>query len=72
MKKTYDIEVDCANCANKMEMAAQKTEGVKTALVNYMMQKLQIEFEDSTDEKEVMKLVAKNCKKIDDDLEIFF
>ena len=36
MKKTYKIDVDCANCANKMEEAANKTEGVKKAVVNFM------------------------------------
>ena len=37
MKKTYKIEVDCANCANKMEEAAKNTAGVKDATVNFMM-----------------------------------
>ena len=36
MKKTYSIEVDCANCANLMEEAAGKTEGVTSAVVNFM------------------------------------
>ena len=36
MKKTYKIEVDCANCANKMEEAANRTNGVKQATVNFM------------------------------------
>ena len=44
MKKTYKIEVDCANCANKMEEAAQKTEGVKNATVNFMTLKMIVEF----------------------------
>ena len=38
MKKTYQIEVDCANCANLMEEAANKTEGVASATVNFMTQ----------------------------------
>lgn len=71
MKKTYKIEVDCANCANKMELAAQKTEGVKDASVNFMMQKINIEFEEGADIKATMKQVQKNCKKIDDDFEIY-
>ena len=45
MKKTYKIDVDCANCANKMEAAAQKTPGVKNATVNFMMLKMNVEFE---------------------------
>ncbi|MBO6178381.1 MAG: cation transporter [Selenomonadaceae bacterium] len=72
MKKTYKIEVDCANCANEMEEAANKTEGVKSAAVNFMTLKMMVEFEDNTDEKEVMKRVLANCKKVEDDCEIYF
>lgn len=71
MKKIYKIEVDCANCANKMEQATKETKGVANAVVNFMMQKLEVEFEDDADMKAVMKDVVKNCKKVDDDLEIF-
>lgn len=67
MKKTYKIEVDCANCANKMEDAAKKTEGVKDAVVNFMLQKMIVEFEEGQDAKEVMKQVVKNCKKVTSD-----
>ena len=45
MKKSYKIEVDCANCAQKMEDAAKKTEGVKDAVVNFMALKMTVEFE---------------------------
>lgn len=72
MKKTYKIEVDCANCANKMEVATQKTEGVKEATVNFMTQKMIVEFEDGVEPKTVMKEVLKNCKKVEDDCEIYF
>ena len=72
MKKTYKIEVDCANCANKMEEAAKRTAGVKDATVNFMMLKMNVEFEDGQDPKAVMKEVLKNCKKVEDDCEIFF
>lgn len=71
MKKTYKIDVDCANCANKMEEAAKKTEGVKNATVNFMMLKMIVEFEEDQDPKTVMKEVLKNCKKVEDDCEIF-
>ncbi len=71
MKKTYKIEVDCANCANKMETAAKKTEGVKDAVVNFMTLKMSVEFEDGYDPKEVMQRVLKNCKKVEDDCEIY-
>lgn len=71
MKKTYKIDVDCANCANKMELAAQRTEGVKNATVNFMTLKMQVEFQEGQDPKSVMEQVRKNCKKIEDDCEIF-
>ena len=71
MKKTYKIEVDCANCANKMEEAAQKTAGVKDAAVNFMTLKMSVEFEDGADPKAVMREVLKNCKKVEDDCEIY-
>lgn len=72
MKKTYKIDVDCANCANKMEEAANKTEGVKKAVVNFMTLKMNVEFEDGVDPKAVMEDVLKNCKIVEDDCEIFF
>ena len=72
MKKTYDIEVDCPNCANKMQDAANNTAGVKEAIVNFMALKMQVEFEEGADEKSVMKEVLKNCKVVEDDCEIFF
>lgn len=71
MKKTYKIEVDCANCANKMEEAAKRTEGVKNAVVNFMTLKMNVEFQEGYEAKEVMKDVLKNCKKVEDDCEIF-
>ena len=71
MKKTYKIDVDCANCANKMEEAAKKTAGVADAVVNFMALKMIVEFEDGADVKAVMQDVLANCKKVDDDFEIF-
>lgn len=72
MKKTYMIDVDCAYCANKMEQAAKETAGVKDAVVNFMALKMTVEFEDGADVKAVMKDVLKNCKRVEDDCEIFF
>ena len=71
MKKSYKIEVDCANCANKMEDAAKRTAGVKDASVNFMMLKMNVEFEDGQNPKDVMKEVLKNCKKVENDCEIY-
>ena len=71
MKKTYKIEVDCVNCANKMEEAAKNTAGVKNANVNFMTLKMSVEFEEGQDPKAVMQDVLKNCKKVEDDCEIY-
>lgn len=70
MTKAYKIEVDCANCANLMENAASKTDGVKSASVNFIMQKMTVEFEDGADERKVMKRVVKACRKVEPDCEI--
>lgn len=71
MKKSYKIDVDCANCANKMEQAAKDTAGVKDAVVNFMTLKMNVEFEDGADAKAVMAEVLKNCKRVESDCEIF-
>ena len=71
MKKTYRIDVDCANCANKMEDAARKTDGVADCTVNFMTLKMHVEFADGHDPKTVMEQVRRNCKKVEDDCEIF-
>ncbi len=71
MKKTYKIDVDCANCANKMEEAARNTNGVKDAVVNFMTLKMKVEFEDDADKDKVMQEVLKNCKKVESDCKIY-
>ena len=71
MKKSYKIDVDCANCANKMEEAARNTAGVKEAVVNFMTLKMSVEFEDGADPKAVMQEVRRNCKRVEDDCEVF-
>ena len=70
MKKTYEIEVDCANCANLMEDVAKKTAGVKDSAVKFMSQNILVEFEDGQNEKAVMKEVLKACRKVEPDCEI--
>lgn len=71
VKDTYKIEVDCANCANKMEAAARKTDGVKACTVNFMTQKMVVEFSDGADKAAVMQSVRKNCRKVESDCEVF-
>lgn len=70
MKKTYKIEVDCANCANLMEEAAGKVEGVEKCTVNFMTLKMTVEFAEGADMKAVMKNVLKACRKVEPDCEI--
>lgn len=71
MKKTYKIEVDCANCANKMEATVQKTPGVANATINFMTQKLIVEFTEGADVDATMAAVVKNCRKAVSDGVIF-
>ena len=71
MQKTYKIEVDCANCARKMEEATKKVEGVANATVSFMTQKMNVEFVEGADEKAVMKAARKACKKVEADCEIY-
>ncbi|MBD5171635.1 MAG: heavy-metal-associated domain-containing protein [Bacteroidales bacterium] len=70
MKKTYKIEVDCANCANLVEDAAKKVEGVKELTISFMTQKMKVSFEEGADEETVMTNVLKVAKKIESDFEI--
>ena len=70
MKKTYMLEdLDCANCAAKMEAAIQKIEGVHSASVNYLTQKLIIDADDANFD-EIMKKVVAVCRKVEPDCTI--
>ena len=71
MKKTYKIDVDCAACAEKMENAAKKTDGVKDAVVSFMTLKMKVEFEDGADVQAVMEKVQANCRKVESDCEVY-
>ena len=70
MKKSYKIEVDCANCA-QMEDAANTVSGVAKATVSFMTQKMNVEFAEGADPKATMQNVLAACKKVEDDCEIF-
>lgn len=71
MRKTYRIEVDCANCADKMEKAANEVAGVKEATVSFMTLKMKVEFEEGADFVTVMEEVRRQCKRVEDDCEVF-
>lgn len=70
MKKAFSIEVDCANCANEMEAAASRVPGVKSVVVNFMLQKMTVEFETGADAGAVMKMVRDACKRVEPDCEV--
>ncbi|MGM9585579.1 MAG: cation transporter [Faecousia sp.] len=70
MKKTYKIEVDCANCANLMEQAAKKVDGVADCTVNFMTLKMIVTFAEGADPATVMPQVLKACRKVEPDCEI--
>ena len=70
MKKVFKLEdLDCANCAAKMERAVEKIDGVTSATVNFMSQKLNIEADDARFD-DIMKEVVKTCKKVEPDCRI--
>ena len=72
MNKSYKIEVDCANCANKMEIAAAKIPGVEAVSINFMAQKIQVTFAEGAEPASVMQQVLKACRKVESDCEIEF
>ena len=70
MKKTFKlIDLDCANCAAKMENGIKKIDGVTDATVSFMTQKMTVEADDARFD-EIMKQVVKVCKKVEPDCEI--
>ena len=70
MKKTFKlIDLDCANCAAKMETAIKKLPGVSDASVSFMTQKMTIDADDARFD-DIMKQVVKACKKVEPDCEI--
>ncbi len=72
MKKVYKIEVECANCANKMEIAAGKIAGIEAVSVNFMAQKMNVTFAEGADPATVMQQVLKACRKVERDCNIEF
>lgn len=69
MQKKFNIEVDCANCAAKIETAVKALPGVQNASVSFMAQKMLLEAEDSQFDA-ILKQAVKTAKKIEPDFEI--
>ena len=70
MRRKFKIEVDCANCAAKMEEAVKKLDGVRSVSVSFMTQKMAVEADDDRFDA-VMANVVKACKKVEPDCEIY-
>lgn len=71
MKKSYKIDVDCANCANLVEQEVKKVSGVKDVTISFMTQKMKVEFEDGCDPDAVVAEMLQVAKKVEPDFEIF-
>ena len=70
MKKRFKlVDLDCANCAAKMEDAIMKVDGVKDATVSFVMQKMTVEADDARFD-DIMKEIVKVCKRVEPDCEI--
>ncbi len=69
MKKKFKVEVDCANCASRMETAINKIEGVKEATISFMTQRMIVEADDARFD-EIMQEIVKTCRKVEPDCEI--
>lgn len=67
MKKTFNIEVDCANCALKVEQAIKNIVGVNNCSINFMTQKMNLEAEDI---ESLLPEIKKVAKKVEPDFEI--
>ena len=72
MKKSYAMEVDCANCANKMEVAAAKVPGVTNVSINFFAQKMTVEFSEGAQPAQVMPQILKVCQKVERNCTIDF
>lgn len=72
MKKTYKVEINCANCAAKMEAATKKVAGVKDANINFMLLKMKVEFEEGHEPASVMPNVLAACRRVESDCAIYF
>ena len=70
MKKRFKlVDLDCANCAAKMEDAMKKVDGVKDATVSFVMQKMTVEADDARFD-DIMEEIVKVCKRVEPDCEI--
>lgn len=67
MKKTFKIEVDCANCANLVESEIQNIEGINAASLSFMTQKMKIDFAEDADTDAVTEEIIRRARRIEPD-----
>lgn len=72
MKLILRIEIDCANCANKIEDVIKKIEGIDSCTISFMTQKMILEVKDDIDRDSLLKEIKKKGKRIDSDFEVYF
>lgn len=72
MKLILRIEADCANCANKIEDAIKKIEGIDSCTISFMTQKMILEVKGDIDKDSLLKEIKKKGKRIDSDFEVYF
>ena len=70
MKRIYKIEIDCANCANKIENKLKKLDGINSVNINFIMSKMTIDYKDNINIEEKLKEIIKISKKVDLDFEL--
>lgn len=71
MIKKYNVEVDCANCAAKMETACAKLPGIHSISIYFMAQKMTVDFADGADVNAVLDQIEKTCKKVERSFELY-
>ena len=69
MKKTYKVDVDCANCAAELERAIQKVEGIEEVNINFIAERMELKY-DENNEDEIIKKVKKVIKREEPDVTI--
>ena len=69
MKKKFKCEIDCANCAAKVEEAAKKIDGVKSVSINFMTQKMTLEADDERFD-EILEEVVRTGRKVEPDFSV--
>ena len=71
MMKKYLVEVDCANCAAKMEEACKKISGINAISIYFMAQKMTVDFAEGQNVDAVLDQIEKTCKKVERSFELY-